>query len=578
MADLPDTPTISPHRAWRARRAAVLAALATVVLAAGCGGGGGSTGAGGSTAKSDTLVIANAVNVDTLDPAANSVNESIWMTQNIYQRLLQPNANGTDVIPQLATSWDISDDGLTYTFHLGDHQFSDGTPVTAEDVRYSIERSIHYDGGWGFLLEAVKSVEAPDPKTVVITLSRPHAPLLADLAMYAYAVIPEQLVKQQGAKDFFQHPIGSGEWMLTQWNKGSDLTFKVNPHWAGPKPQFSTLKIMIVPNDNSRVLLLQNKNADIIENPPGNLINELSANPDLQTYLFPSTRVDFIQLDQHFAPFKDPKVREALNYAIDRNAIVKLAYSGHATPGSSFMPYKMQFWNDVAEAVSIRSGEGEGDPVAVEVTRTGSRRSLSKSQMTLPVTRPRSSSSPDLAKIGIDVDIKTYELLTAYGKEDGGNSQMGQRYWTNDIIDPDEVTTFGVDPNGGANAFSSYWGDPTATKLVHQARGELDPDKRRADVRADPADRLRPDAVPHPRLQPLPVRGGQVGARLPRHAARELQSVAGDAHRRPALSSRQKGEGRDRAVRVPRPQGAPAHPCGARDHHPGVLPAAPGPG
>ena len=109
----------------------MLAALATVALAAGCGGGGGSTGAGGSTAKSDTLVIANAVNVDTLDPAANSVNESIWMTQNIYQRLLQPNANGTDVIPQLAESWDISDDGLTYTFHLGDHQFSDGSPVTA---------------------------------------------------------------------------------------------------------------------------------------------------------------------------------------------------------------------------------------------------------------------------------------------------------------------------------------------------------------------------------------------------------------------------------------------------------------
>ena len=95
--------------------------------------------------------------------------------------------------------------------------------------------------------------------------------------MYAYAVIPEKLVKAQGAKDFFQHPIGSGEWMLTQWNKGSDLTFKVNPHWSGPKPNFTTLKIMIVPNDNSRVLLLQNKNADIIENPPGNLINELSA-------------------------------------------------------------------------------------------------------------------------------------------------------------------------------------------------------------------------------------------------------------------------------------------------------------
>ena len=99
------------------------------------------------------------------------------------------------------------------------------------------------------------------------------------------------------------------------------------------------------------MLLLQNKKADVIENPPGNLIDQINKNPDLQSELFPSTRVDFIQLDQHFAPFKDKNVRLALNYAIDRNAIVKLAYSGHATPGSSFMPYKMQYWNSVAEAV-----------------------------------------------------------------------------------------------------------------------------------------------------------------------------------------------------------------------------------
>ena len=86
----------------------------------------------------------------------------------------------------------------------------------------------------------------------------------------------------------------------------------------------------------------------------------------------------------------------------------------------------------------------------------------------------------ELAKIGIDVDIRTYELLTAYGKEDGGHSQMGQRYWTNDIIDPDEVTTFAVDPKGGANAFSSYWSNARATTLVHQARAERSSAKRAA--------------------------------------------------------------------------------------------------
>ena len=83
----------------------------------------------------------------------------------------------------------------------------------------------------------------------------------------------------------------------------------------------------------------------MIENPPGNLIDQINKNPNLQAELFPSTRVDFIQLDEHYAPFKDPNVRQAMNYAIDRDAIVKLAYSGHATPGSSFMPYKMQYWN-----------------------------------------------------------------------------------------------------------------------------------------------------------------------------------------------------------------------------------------
>ena len=228
-------------RNGRGRLALLGAVMACVVVAAGCGGSS-SGSSGGSTAKSNTLVIANAVNVDTLDPAANSVNESIWMTQNIYQRLVQPNADGTKIIPQLATSWDISKDSKTYTFHLGNNKFSNGKPVTAEDVRYSIERSIHYKGGWGFLLDQVSGVAAPNPHTVVITLDQPHAPLLADLAMYAYAVIPEALVKAQGAA-FFQHPIGSGEWALVKWNRGSDLTYKLNPFWSGTEAELHDAQV-----------------------------------------------------------------------------------------------------------------------------------------------------------------------------------------------------------------------------------------------------------------------------------------------------------------------------------------------
>ncbi len=175
--------------------------------------------------------------------------------------------------------------------------------MTADDVVYSIKRSRAFSGGWGFLLTAVKTITAPDEHTVMITLSQPHAPLLADLAMYAYSVVPEKLVKAQGAK-FFQHPVGSGPFMVTSYNPDSEVDLAANPHFYGTKPKIKNVKILIVPNDNTRVLMLESKKADVIENPPGNLVTQINKTPGLSVQLFPSTRVDFIQLDQHYKPFK----------------------------------------------------------------------------------------------------------------------------------------------------------------------------------------------------------------------------------------------------------------------------------
>jgi len=466
-------------RAFRPRTlSAGLVALA--LAAAGCGGSGttgGSGGAGGAAATVSTLVIANAVKVDTLDPAQNSVNESIWMDQNLYSRLLQPNATGTGLLPDLASSWNISADGLTYTFHLRpDAQFSDAVPVTAKDVVYSIDRSRNTSGGWGFLLTAVKKVSAADPHTVVITLSQPHAPLLADLAMYAYSIVPEKLVKAQG-KAFWQHPVGSGPFMVTSYSADSEIDLARNPHFYGTKPKISKVKIMIVPDDNTRVLMLESKKADVIENPPGNLVSQIDKTPGLSVQLFPSTRVDFIQLDEHYKPFKNLFVRQALNYALNRSAIVKLAYQGHAIPGGSFMPYKMQYYDsgirpypyNVAKARQLlaKGGYPHGFNTFL-ITVSGDVAGQAEAVVV----------KSELAAVGINVNIQSYELLTAYNKEDNGHSQMGERYWTNDIIDPDEVATFGANCKGGASAFNSYWCDSQANSLVDQARAELSTAKR----------------------------------------------------------------------------------------------------
>jgi peptide/nickel transport system substrate-binding protein len=463
-------------RATPSRIMSALGVVALAVSAAACGGSSAPSGFGKSATVS-TLVIANAVKVDTLDPEANSVNESIWLDQNLYSRLLQPNSTGTGLLPDLASSWNISSNALTYTFHLRtDAKFSNGQPVTASDVVFSIDRSRAFAGGWGFLLTAVKSVSAPDAHTVVIQLSQRHAPLLADLAMYAYSVVPENLVKSQGSA-FFQHPVGSGPFYVTSYSADSEVDLKANPYFYGTKPKIKEVRVLIVPDDNTRVLMLESKKADVIENPPGNLISQIDATPGLSVQLYPSTRVDFIQMDQHFKPFKSQLVREAINYAIDRSAIVRLAYQGHATVGSSFMPYKMEYWDsalqpypyDPAKAKQLLAQAGYPHGFnAFLITVSGDVAGQAEAVVF----------KSEMAAVGINISIQSYELLTAYNKEDGGHSEFGERYWTNDIIDPDEVATFGADCNGGAFAFNSYWCSTQANSLVTQARAELNPTVR----------------------------------------------------------------------------------------------------
>src|SRR2546423_14028987 len=117
-----------------------------------------------------------------------------------------------------------------------------------------------FKGGWGFLLDSVKTVSARSPQTLVIKLKEPHAPLLADLAMYAYAIVPAKLVKAQGAK-FFDKPVSGGPFMVTKLNKDSEVDLTVKPYWYGQQTNVKKLKIKIVPNDKSRVVRLQNQNA-----------------------------------------------------------------------------------------------------------------------------------------------------------------------------------------------------------------------------------------------------------------------------------------------------------------------------
>ncbi|SEQ55592.1 ABC transporter substrate-binding protein [Microlunatus flavus] len=456
-------------------------AAAALVLAA-CGGGGSSTTAPEASAPAassevDTLKIANGVAIDTLDPAENAANESIWLDQNIYARLVQTDPAGTKVVPDLASSWDTSTDGLTWTFHLNpDAKFADGTAVTASDAAWSINRARALEGGWGFLITPVTSVTASDPQTVVIKLKTKHAPLLADLAMYAFGILPQKAVEAD--KDFFNKtPYGAGPFKVTKLDPDSQLVLTRNDSYWGPKPKISTVEVSVVTNDNTRVLQLQGGQVDVIENPPGNLLKQLSANPKLKVDLFPSTRVDFMQVPLKTKPFEDVRVRQAVKAALDLDAMNTLAYQGNATPANTFFPYKMLYW-----AESIQAPKPDLDKAKQLLSEAGYPNGFKTDLITVSGDAAGQAQAvvikDDLAKVGIEVTIQSYEQSTAYTNERSGTNGLGLRYWTNDIIDPDEVATFGADIKGGANSFSSYWGDDATTKAINEARSETDENKR----------------------------------------------------------------------------------------------------
>ncbi|HWE64450.1 MAG TPA: ABC transporter substrate-binding protein, partial [Chloroflexota bacterium] len=422
-----------------------------------------------------TLVIANQTDADSLDPAGNPVNEIIWADQNVYERLVQASADGNSILPDLASSWTISKDALTYVFHLRNAKFQNGAPVTAADVVYSLDRAVPYPNGWGFLINSVKTITATDAKTVTMTLKHPWAPLLADLAIYAMAIMPADLLKKEG-KAFFNHPIGSGPYQIVSWQKGSTITLQRNPYWWGPKPYLDTVKLVNVPNDNTRVLQLQGKQADIIENPPSNLLKQIASYPGLVVNLFPSTRVDFLQVDEHFAPFKDVKVRQAINYGIDRNAIVKIALGGHGTPAGSPMP-PMLYWDPNIKPYPYNPAKAKA-LLAQSSYPHGFKTNLIEVSGDLYGNATAVIIKSELASIGIDVTIQDYELTTAYAKEDErpGNptSNLGQRYWTNDIVDPQEMVSFLAEPNAGANDMGTWYNNPVLNQLAKQAEVELD--------------------------------------------------------------------------------------------------------
>ena len=405
-------------------------------------------------------------------------NESIWLTEQINESLYEAGNDGKTLKPWLATSYTKSADGKTYTFKLRPGvKFSNGQPMTSADVKFSIDDARVQKKGWGYLDAAIKSIDAPDPSTVVFHLKFQWAPFVADIALFANGIIPKNFNGEPRAT-FYKHPIGTGPFMWDKRVVGQSVSLKRNPfYWQQGKPYLDGVTWTFVTDENTRELQLRGGQIQVDEFPPFNSINKLKKTPGVTMSLFPSTRTDYLDMNELYPPLKDRHVRRAISYVIDRAAIVKSILFGYGSPANSQLPPQVPFYDKNAGGLQYDLGKAKAEmakskyPKGFKVqilTGAGAQVEQSIGQIL----------QEQLKQLGIIVTFKTEDTSTEFNDVQANKYQLAFSYWTMDIADPDELVTFALDPKGGAFSFYTHYNNPTVTKLSHQAQREVNVPKR----------------------------------------------------------------------------------------------------
>jgi peptide/nickel transport system substrate-binding protein len=396
----------------------------------------------------------------------------------IYESLTTGSKDGRSVEPWLATSWTQSADKLTWTFKLRPNiKFSDGTPMTSADVKFSLDQASSTKGGWEFINSAIASVTAPDPQTVVIKTKYPWAPLLADLACPSNGIIPNNYGGKSKTQ-FYKAPVGTGPFKWGSWQKGSKLTLNKNTnYWRAGLPYLDSVTWQVVPDDNTRNVMIQGNTAQINENPPLATVAQLQSASGVSVTLFPSTRTDYILMNEKFAPFADVHVRRAISYAIDRESLVKTVLYGHSTVANSLFMPTVPYYDKNTPGQTFDMSKAKAE-LAQSNYASGFGCTYLASSGDSTDSAIAQVLQASLKQLGINMKITNSDPSAVHDLQNKLQYEISHSYWTMDIADPDELVQFAVLPEGGGHSFETNFSDPQAQAIAKQAEQTFDPVQR----------------------------------------------------------------------------------------------------
>lgn len=499
------------------------AAMAAGLAMTGCGGSGGTgdtqatSGENGAAtapavgeSKGDTVDTAGylvaALNADIQTADVQKTSKDYQTPMNIFDRLVDINVaedGTTSIVPSLAESWDISADGLEYTFHLRQGvKFHNGNDFTAEDVAYTFHRLLTVEGGINTefidqvkganeLLEGtadtLEGLEVVDDYTVKITLKEPYAAFLACISSPGVSIYDSEATEAAGDQ-FGLDPavtVGTGPFKFTSWTLNDQLVLtRYDDYWKGASA-LPGVVVKIIPDTETQTMMFENGELDVIDlDFVADAMDRFEATYPDQIVEGNRVGITYLTMNQNIEPFNNVQVRKAVQMAIDKQAILDALYGGRGQVEHGIFPHGLIGFNPDQEAIpydpeaakALLAEAGYADGFTMELAADSS--SSDTTTMALEIIKEQ------LAEVGINAEIKNYDEATWLDTRKAGELGSFLATWTADFNDPDNFiyTFFGNEEKTRIRSLN--YPDTAVMERVSAARGIVNDDERMAEYQA----------------------------------------------------------------------------------------------
>ena len=443
-------------------------------------------GVSGAAHAAKDLVVGVPDNLTGLDPADLNDNLSQSAARLMFEGLYMLDEH-MKLKPQLAESYEATEDAKEFTFHLRKGvTFHDGTPFNAAAVKASFDRAGNPENHLKrqSLFVMIDHTDVVDDATVKVVLKYPFGAFVNDIAHPGALIVSPKSVQEFG-KEMTRHPSGTGPYQFVSWSADT-LKMKRNEHyWKPGLPKIDTITYRGVPENGARIAMLQTGEAQFIFPVPPEMIKSLEGSSTITVFDEPSIFIRYVALNNMRKPFDDPRVREALNYAVDKQAFLKVVFSGHADAMDSPMPPLLGFYQkqgsrpyDPAKAKALLAAAGY--PNGFEATLTGGNNTL--------VQRGMQFVQQQLAAVGVTLKLEPLEagVLTAkmfnVQKPEDASIVMLYGGWSSSTGDAD----WGMRPMLYTKSFPpvlsnlAWYSNPVTDAAIEEGLNTTDPTKRAA--------------------------------------------------------------------------------------------------